>query len=345
MGILNNASNFFGLDLGSGSLRVVQTRGGQNKILVTYGALDIDPKISQSDSNADQQKLAQAIKEVVASSNITTKNVAVSIPSQRVFSTVVEVDRLSMSEIDKYIRFQADSLVPTPIDESKIDWALLGDSPVNPNKYEVLLTSVLNSYIEQKLDLLESIGLNVIAFEPAGIALARALLPADEQSTTLMLDINENDTNLIITLDGSPRLIRNIPTGTNTIIKAATQSLGIDEKQAQQFVYKFGLSKDKLEGQVYNAIIGTVEILINEIDKSIKFFTSRYVNTVLDKIIVTGGASTLPEMPLMLANKFSMNVEIGNSWRNVSYPVSQQNDLLTVSNKFSVAAGLAERSE
>ncbi len=41
-------------------------------------------------------------------------------------------------------------------------------------------------------------------------------------------------------------------------MRAASQNLNIDEKQAEQFVFKFGMSKDKLEGQVYKAIGGTI---------------------------------------------------------------------------------------
>ena len=123
------------------------------------------------------------------------------------------------------------------------------------------------------------------------------------------------------------------------------QNLSIDEKQAEQFVFKFGLSKDKLEGQIYQGIIGTVDLLVTEIEKSIKFITARYPETKLDRIIVTGGASALPEFPLYVANKFGVSVEIGNSWRNISFPASRQNELLAVSNHFGVAAGLAERLE
>jgi hypothetical protein len=53
----------------------------------------------------------------------------------------------------------------------------------------------------------------------------------------------------------------------------------------------------------------------------------------------------LPEFPLYLANKFAINVEIGNAWRNISFPPDRQNELLAVSNHFGVAAGLAERQE
>ncbi len=345
MSILSVGSDFFGLDIGTSAIRVVQMRGGKNKVLVSFGFLDIDPKISRSDANADIQRLAEAVKQVVAQSGISTPNVAVGLPSQRVFSTVVDVDRLSPAELEKTIRFQADSLIPTPLSESKIDWALLGDSPKEASKVELLLSSVSNGFVEQRLDMLESIGLNVIAFEPDSLAITRSLLAPDNQAATLLLDMGDVATDLVITLNGAPRLIRSIPVGIEGIIKSAMQGLGIDEKQAQQFVFKFGMSKDKLEGQIYNAIISTVDILISEIEKSVKFFTTRYPSTKLDRILVTGGASTLPEFPLTIANKFAMTVEIGNSWRNVTFPAQKQNDLLAISSKFAVAAGLAERYE
>jgi Tfp pilus assembly PilM family ATPase len=65
----------------------------------------------------------------------------------------------------------------------------------------------------------------------------------------------------------------------------------------------------------------------------------------LERFIVTGAAASLPEFPLYIANKFGINVEIGNAWRNVAFAPERQNELLAVSNQFSVAAGLAERIE
>jgi len=345
MGILSIGSDFFGLDIGTSAVRVVQMKGGKNKVLVNYGSVDIDRKISRSDANADQQKLAQAIKEAITKSGISTPNVAVGIASNKVFMTVVDVDRLSPSELEKTIRFQADSLIPTPLAESKIDWALLGDSPKEASKVELLLSSVSNDFVERRLDMLESIGLNVIAFEPDSMALSRSLLKQGNTEPTLILDMGDLATDLVIVVNDTPRLIRSIPVGTEDIIKAAMSGLGIDRKQAQQFVFKFGLSKDKLEGQIHGAISSTVDLLVVEIEKSMKFLTTRYPNSAVSRILVTGGASTLPELPLLLANKFSVSVEIGNSWRNVNFAENKQNELLAASNKFAVAAGLAERQE
>ena len=346
MSVLSGVSDFFGLDIGTSAIRLVQLRGsGPVKALVKYALTPIDTKLVLSDAKADQQKVASIIKELVAQARVNTKNVTVGLPSQRVFTTVVDIERLSPSELAKNIKFQADTLIPTPLDESKIDWALLGDSPVDANKVEVLISSVANTYVEQRLDTLEAIGLNVIAFEPDTIALARAMTSSDDTAPQVVVDIGTNYSDLVIVAGGTPKLNRSIPTVSDAIIKAAMQGLGIDDKQAEQFVYKFGLSKDKLEGQIYAAIIGTVETLVSEIEKSIKFYQTRYPNAPITKIVVTGGASTLPEFPLFIANKFGINVEIGNAWRNVTFPADKQNELLSVSNHFGVAAGLAERIE
>jgi type IV pilus assembly protein PilM len=296
-----------------------------------------------SDSKTDQQKVIQAVSDLLTQARMTTKNVAVGVPSQRVFTTLADFDRLPAGELAQAIRYQADSLIPTPLTESKLDWAMIGDSPKDKTKVEVLLSSVPNAFIEQRLDALESIGLNVIAFEPDNLAMTRSLLPADVTTPQLVLDIGQKSTDLVIAMNGAPRLTRAIPTGVETIIRGAAQNLNIDDKQAEQFVFKFGLSKDKLEGQIYQAIIGTVDVLTSEIEKSIKFFQARYTDTKVDRMVVTGGASVLPEFPLYLANKFSVNVEIGNAWRNVAFAPERQNELLAISNQFGVAVGLAER--
>ncbi len=347
MSLLSGVSDFFGLDIGTTAIRVVQLAGsGPVKNLVRYGYVPVDVKVAQSDAKTDQQKLVDSLQELLAQARVTTRNVVVGLPSQRVFTTIADFDRLPPSELAKTIKYQAESLIPTPIGESTLDWSLVGDSPADKNKVEVLLTSVPNEFVESRLDVLESIGLNVIAFEPDNLALTRAILAPEAVTAQMVVDVGNLATDMVVAMNGAPRLTRSIPTGTDAIVKSAMQNLNIDQKQAEQFVFKFGVAKDKLEGQIYQAIIGTVDLLMSEIDKSIKFFQKRYGDTaMLERIIVTGGASALPEFPLYIANKFGASVEIGNAWRNVSFSSDRQNELLALSNHFGVAAGLAERNE
>ncbi len=347
MSLLSGVSDFFALDIGTTAIRAVQLSGsGPVKSLVKYAYIPIDVKLAQSESATDKQKLVMAVQELISQARITTKNVVVGVPSQRVFTAVVDFDRLAPSELAKAIRFEADSIIPTPLGDATMDWAQIGDSPAEPNKVEVLISSVPNEFVEARLDALESIGLNVIAFEPDSLAVSRAVLAPDAAQPQMVLDVGHSATDLVITMNGAPRLTRSIPTGSDAFIKSAMANLSIDQKQAEQFVMKFGLAKDKLEGQIYHAIVGTVELLTGEIDKSIKFFQKRYGdNTKLERIIITGNGSLLPEFPLYIANKFGISVEIGNAWRNVSFSQDRQNELMALTSQFGVAVGLAGRIE
>lgn len=346
MSILSGVSEFFGLDLGSTAIRVVQLHGaGPTKALQKYGQLAAQGNMTLSDAKEDRARVTQAVRELVKRTGINTKNVVANLPSNRVFTTVIDMDRMAPPEMSNTISYQAESFIPTPVAQSKIDWAVIGNSPRDPKKVEVLLSSVSNDFVEARLDMLEAAGLNVVAFEPDSMALTRAVIPPDMVSPQLVLDVGSISTDLVIAMNGAPHLTRAIPIGSSSFVRAAVQNLSIEPAQAQQFVFKFGVAKDKLEGKIYNAVIGTVDSLMAEVEKSIKFFQSRYPNTKLDRIIVTGGASSLPEFPLYIANHFGINVEIGNSWRNVSFAAAQQNELLAASNHFAVAVGLAERNQ
>lgn len=345
MRVLSGQSDLFGLDLGATGIRIVELKKvGNNTALSRYGQTAFQGTFGMSDSKIDRTKVASAVSNLINQMGISSKNAAVNLPSNKVFTTVIDMDKMPEAELAKTIRYQADSYIPTPLAESKIDWAVLGNSPKDAKKTEILLSSAPNNYIEDRLALLESIGLNITAFEPDCLALVRSLVGSENNQPQLVLDIGSVASDLVITVGQVPHLSRSVPIGLQGLVVSAAQRLGIDRTQAEQFVFKFGLSRDKLEGQIYSAIVGPVDNLVAEIDKSIKFYLDRYPGVKMEKIIVTGGASVLPEFPLYIANKFGVNVEIGNPWRNISFNSSQQNELLSVANHFAIACGLAERS-
>lgn len=346
MNMLSGTNDFFGLDIGTTAIRLVELSGsGQARSLVRYAHVPVDPKVSQSSAKADQQKLAQVIADLMAQAKITNRNVAVGLPSSRVFTTVVEMEKLAPSELGKAIHLQADSLIPTPPATSTIYWALLGDSPTDPNKSEVLISSISNEFTEARLDMLESIGLNVIAFEPDNLAVARAVMAPNTTGMQMAVDIGAYSTDIVLSVNGTPRLARSISTGSDGFVRAAAQNLNVDEQRAEQFVFKFGLMEDKLEGQVHKAIVGVVDSLTAEIEKSIKFATTRYADMKLDRVIVTGAGAVLPNFTQFVSAKTGIPTEVGDVWRNVSYPAGRQAELASIASSFAVAAGLAERTE
>lgn len=345
MNLNKTVGSFFALDIGTTAIRVVElSHGGHGWNLKQYGVQPIDIRLSESTAEKDQRALAEAISSVISQAGIHTKDVAIGIPSQRTFAAVVEIPNVaSKAELNSTIKYQSENYVPMKADEAKIDWAIIGESPNDNQKIEVLVASVQNTFTEARLDLLEGLGLNVIAIEPDSLALTRSLLPDGVQDGRLILDMGDTATDLVMTLGMAPRLVRSIPVGLQTMVKMAKQNLNIDEQQAQQLLLKFGVIPDRLEGQLARAVNSTLEQLVAEIQKSLKFFATKYSGVGVGAILSSGYAAILPGLIDAISQRTSVPGQVATPWQHVNVPADQQTKLAPISSQMAVVVGLAER--
>lgn len=344
MAIIKGVGDFFGLDIGTTAVRVVQLSAtGPNKwSLKHYGHAQLDIKTATADSPEAQRRLGEVIMTVVGQSGIKTKNVAIGLPSNKTFITVVDMPSLSEAELKGTIKYQIDQYIPTAVDDAKVDWALLGQSLHDPSQQEVLLASTAASYSEEKLGFIENLGFDVIAAEPEPIALIRSTLPDSVPSAQVIVDIGDTSTIVAITYGGAPRLVRTIPNGLSTLVRAAVQNLSIEEGQAQQFILKFGLAEDKLEGQVARSLEGALDGFVSEVSKSIKFFQTRYPSLAVGTVHLSGYANIIPGIGQYIAAKTGTQTTGANPWLNVAIPGNDQK-LAAISSEMAVAVGLAQR--
>ncbi|NTW62233.1 pilus assembly protein PilM, partial [Candidatus Saccharibacteria bacterium] len=227
MALLKGMGDFFALDIGTTAIRVVQLApaGPDTWNLVHYGYAPVDEKLTAGNSAEGKMRLGEVIMTAVGQSGIKAKNVIIGLPSSKTFTTVIDVPTMSEADLKNTIKYQIDQYIPMSIDETKVDWALLGQSLHNPNQQEVLLASTAKNYAEERLEFIESLGFNVIASEPDPIAMVRSLLQPGVPDARLIIDVGEQSTDLAITYADTPRLVRTIPTGVRSLIKAAVQNL------------------------------------------------------------------------------------------------------------------------
>ncbi len=342
---VHGVGDYFALDIGTNAVRVVQLSpsGADSWNLSHFGYAPIDEKVSAAASQEAQHKLGEVIMTAVGQSGIKTKNVIISLASNRTFNTVVELPSMPENELRNTIKYQVDQYIPMAVNEAKVDWAQLGPSLHDPKMQEVLIASTSNAYAEAQLEFIESLGLNVIAAEPAPLAMLRSVLPANAPDARLIIDVGEQSTDLALTFGDTPRLIRNIPTGLQSLVKATVQNLNVQEDQARQFILKFGLAPDRLEGQVLRAIEGVLDGFVAELTKSVKFFQTRYPNTPVGAIMLSGYANVIPGLGQYLTSKTSIQAAPANPWQRISVSQADQQQLAPVASEFAVAIGLAQR--
>jgi len=345
MVLLKGLGNFFALDIGTNAVRVVQlsSSGSGSWDLQHFGYAPVDEKITSSNSAEGMRHLGEVIMTAIGQSGIKEKDVVIGLPSSKTFTTVIDVPTMGEAELKSTIKYQIDQYIPMAIDQAKVDWALLGQSLHNPQQQEVLLASTAISYTEERLEFIESLGFNVIAAEPDPIAMVRSLLPSGIQDARLIIDMGEQSTDLAITFGDTPRLVRTIPTGLRSLIKAAVQNLNVQDDQARQFILKFGLAPDRLEGQVYRSIESTLDNFAAELVKSIKFFQTRYPNTPVGGILLSGFAAIVPQFGEYITAKTSVASTVANPWQKVKVAQSDQQQLGAIASEFATVIGLAQR--
>ncbi|EDK72449.1 hypothetical protein TM7_0418, partial [candidate division TM7 genomosp. GTL1] len=161
----------------------------------------------------------------------------------------------------------------------------------------------------------------------------------------LLIDVGDVATDLVVTYNNSPRLVRSIPIGLQSLVKAAVQNLNVQENQAYQFILKFGLAPDRLEGQVVRAVEGTLDQFMLELNKSVKFFQTRYPNVSVSGMLVSGYGAAVPSFVEYLAAKTNIQASVANPWQKVRMSGGDQEKLQTVATQFGVAVGLAQRTK
>lgn len=335
------AGDHFGLDVGTNSLRLVQLNpSGSRYVLKSFGYAPIPEGLSQSDSKLDMQKIAQSIETLIKQTGTSTKNVVSAIPGTSTFTATIDLPPMSHAELEKAIAYQAEQNLPVKLDDVRFDYQVIKEDP-QTKELRVMLIAATKSKVKQFIELLNMAKLNVLAMETSAVAMARSLSVADSPHA-MILDIGATTSEIAVLEKGVLNQTRSFPLAGYAITRAVSQQLGLDINQAEQFKQRFGLSQDKLEGQVYKASEPIIRNILDEAVRSAKFYEEQ-TGSSIQRIILTGGSSRLPLLLEFIKSYMNVEVMYGNPWVNVSY-ASKLNDSITkTAPDFATAVGLAMR--
>ncbi len=346
MNLLHGVGDFFSLDIGTNSMRLVQLSGSGQRgwALQKFAYVPIDQRLTQDSSDLGKKRFGEAILGAVEQAGIKTKNLALGLPASKTFTSIVETETLPDKELRKAFKYEMDKYIPMSSNDAKADYLILGPSPNDPAKTEVLVSSVAKEYAESVMEMIEKTGLNIIAMEPEPLAMARSLAIPGAIDATMIVDFGEKSTDLVIVYREQPRLVRSIPGGFEVLIHAIANGLNVREDQARQFILKFGLDETQVEGQVFKILNTHLDNFASELAKSIRFFQTKYLGGKIGGIVLSGYAGIIPLFTEFIEAKTNVPTMKGNPWQLVRTTQEQQQVLMNVASEFAVAIGLSERS-
>ena len=355
----SSGGNAVGIDIGSSAIKVVEIKKkGGKAILETYGAIALGPYADLDIgrvTNLPPEKIAEALKEVLKQSGVTTSSAALSIPVQSSLIFTIELPaQIKENEIASIIPTEARKYIPVPITEVSLDYFVLPKketsfeeannpdlSSLLPDKTEVLVVAIQNDTVSRYRSIVSQCSLEAGFFEIEIFSSIRANFE-HELSPVLLMDFGASRTKLSIVEFGSVRSFHIINRGGAEITDAISKSLSVPFSKAEEMKKEFGLFGSPAEKSLSDIIKIHIDYIFSETNNVLLGYEKKY-NRTISKIIFSGGGSLLKGLKEVATDNFKAEIENGHPFSKVGAPAFLEKVLETMGPEFAVALGLALR--
>jgi len=282
-----------------------------------------------ADPGADASRPGQlevAIAQLKAAGKVPGGPVNYALPSQSVFTRYLSLPVSSAEDLNEIIAFEAQQNIPFPIDEVVWDYQALG-APID-GKLNVALLAIKTDILEATNNAVEASGFVPQIIDVAPLALLNAFRYnyADLDGCTLLVDVGARTTNLIF-IEGDKTYTRSIPVGGSTITTAIAKEFGQSVEAAELAKVEKGFvglggsyaeHEDELVGRISKLSRTTLTRLHAEIARSISFYRANQSGSQPLRVLIAGGAVSMPYMLEFFSEKLQMPIEFFNPFRNVT---------------------------
>jgi len=352
---------FLGIDIGSASIKLVELSAwGERKKLENYGEIKTEAVQEKSFRTfkkksllLSNQEIAQAIKAIREEAKIKTRESFFSLPDFSSFFTNLELPSMTKEELPQAVFYEARQHVPLPLGEVTLDWKVIGGevSGREKTRLKILLVAVPNEVINQYQEITRLCNLKLLALEAEAFSLARALIQADEEKITSIIDIGAHSTTCSIIDKRVLKVSHSFDFSGDILTERIAKSLSIDYQTAEKLKEEYGIVDTSLSSsdvvslsgkKVKEILLPLFDVALNEIEKISQNFYQREGKEV-QKFILAGGLSLTPGLREYFANYLKKETEIANPFSDIIYPPILEETLKEMGPSFAIASGVALR--
>lgn len=308
------AQNIWGIDVGRCALKAIKLRAaGDGKIeLLAHEYIEHAKILSQPD--ADRHALIAAALEKFLSHNDLSKDlVVVNVPGQHTLARFTKLPPVQPKRIPDIVRYEAEQQIPFDMDE--VIWDYHTFQQEGAPDVEVGIFAMKKELIREHLLHLEQVGIEPIAVQSGPLAVYNmahfdGLL---SKETTILLDIGAENTDLIIATPES-LWTRTVAIGGNSFTEALVKSFKLSFAKAENL--KRTAESSKYARQVFQAMRPVFADLVQELQRSIGFYSTTHRDTKVDKVVCAGNAFLLPGLQKYLQQNLGLDVEKVETFKN-----------------------------
>ena len=318
MGLFGRSKTSVGLDIGSGSVKMIEMDHSGDQPEVRRVA--VRPLLADAIVEGevmDPALVAETVRNLWSDLDLKGKDVVTAIGGHDVIVKKITMDRMAEEDAREVIRWEAEQHVPFDIQSVVLDFQIL-DPAGTDAQMEVLLVAAKRELVDMKVALLQESGLSARVIDVDSFALHNALEhnhPEAMQGIVALVNVGHEMTNVNILEDGVPILTRDIPFGTRRIREDLQREQGLTAEDAEEIV------QGRQQFHEFRRYVdaGGEEVAVG-VERAAAFLMTQAAGEALGRIFLSGGGARVPGLPEAIAERMGVEVHLVNPFERV--PVS-----------------------
>lgn len=320
---------YVGLDLGTAAVKAVQVeRAGDAWKVTRHATVPIPVGAVRDGVVADVEAAGQAIRTALKTGRISATSAIIAVAGGSVIVRTVRIPKMPEATLRKSIKFEAGRYVPSSIEDSFIEFEILGEA--ENGQMDVLIVASPREIVETRIRACEKAGLEVEIVDLEPFAVYRALVEAHfdrgmASETLALVDVGAGTTNVSVVSNGVFAMTRTIPQAGKTLTEALKTYFKLSDPDAEQGKSQLDLGPLLVENQVMEnpplrVVQPHVDELIREIRRSLNYYQSQQTDQgqpkPVTRVILTGGTAKMSGLAAYIEHKLGLPVSCSGVFDN-----------------------------
>jgi type IV pilus assembly protein PilM len=319
-----------GLDLGSSAVKMAQFAEKEGGFYLVRADLR---EFKPSEGAAlNEEAVVSALGSLLKGIDVKRSRIIANINCPQTAIKKVLAPYMPKAELKEGLELEAKNYFPFPVDESSLDFEILGDVvEKGVRKYEVLVAVSPKKTVDRYMSLLEKAGLRPDSIIPSSYALQKVAGYSHygEDKTRCFIDIGAFYTELVILNEKRPVLFRKIPIAGMDFTRTMTGTLLSDRGRTQLSIEEAERIKREVgrpaatdstlidgkisAAQILSMLRPTAEQLASEIERCFDYYREESGGGKIDCITLFGGGSAPGRLIGYLSDNLGTEVKLGDA--------------------------------
>ncbi|MBE9485926.1 MAG: type IV pilus assembly protein PilM [Chloroflexi bacterium] len=338
-----------GIDVGSSAIKLVRLRESRGNFhLVNIGIMPLAPETIVDSAIMDSTAIVGAIQNLMAGMKVKAKRVATSVSGHSVIIRKIMLPVMTDAELEASIQWEAEQYIPFDISEVNIDFQIIGPDAKDPSQMNVILVAAKKDFVDDFVAVFIEAGLEPMLMDIDCFAVENMFdynYGFVEDEVVALIDLGASATSVNVLKGEASVFTRDIQAGGNLLSEELQKRLGFSREEAERAKLGDRDIADVDADSINEVLTDAIENLVQEVQRSLDFFTATSSEDRVSKVYLTGGVSSSEQVREALETRLGIPAERVNPFRNLTINEKEFDSeyLNAIGPMFSVATGLAMR--